>query len=99
MNDYDSTEETKEHIFTVSAFVLEIATRLANRTLVHDKSKFESLEKDIDGMSLLDLVEILAECKADGDMVKSLEINRERFGISDQLARILENTVKEMGWR
>ena len=64
----------------------------------------EHRSNGIDGMTLLDLIEMLADWKAatmrhtDGDMGKSLAINRERFGISDQLASILENTVKEMGW-
>lgn len=58
----------------------------------------------IDGMSLLDVIEMLAdwlaatERVADGDILKTLEINRERFKISDQLYSILLNTVAEMGW-
>lgn len=59
----------------------------------------------INGMTLLDLLEMLADWKAaserhaDGDMLKSLEINKERFGISDQLAEILLNTVLDMKWQ
>ncbi len=55
-------------------------------------------------MSLVDLVEMLADWRAaterhdDGDMARSLKIQKERFGISDQLAQILENTVEELGW-
>lgn len=58
----------------------------------------------INKMSLLDLVEMVSDWKAatmkhaDGDIRKSLEINKERFGISDQLAKIIENTISEMGW-
>lgn len=33
-----------------------------------------------------------------GSIAQSLAHNRERFGISDQLYAILENTVKELGW-
>lgn len=64
----------------------------------------EHFTNGISGMSLLDLIEMLADWKAaterhaDGSMTKSLEINRERFGISEQLASILANTVREMGW-
>jgi hypothetical protein len=64
----------------------------------------EHYENGINGMSLLDVIEMLADWKAatlrhaDGDMWKSLEINRERFQISDQLAEILENTIKELYW-
>lgn len=58
----------------------------------------------IAGMSLLDVVEMFCDWKAasqrhaDGDFAKSLEINRERFAISDQLANIFENTRLELGW-
>lgn len=64
----------------------------------------EHKENGIDGMSLLDLMEMLADWKAasmrhaNGDMGKSMEINRERFGISEQLYEIIQNTVKELGW-
>lgn len=59
----------------------------------------------IDGMTLLDLLEMLCDWKAaserhaDGDMLKSLEINKARFGISDQLAAILLNTILDMQWQ
>lgn len=60
--------------------------------------------KMIDGMSLLDLLEMLADWKAaglrhkDSSMAKSIEINQERFQMSEQLTNILKNTVREMGW-
>lgn len=55
-------------------------------------------------MSLLDLIEMFCDWKAasmrhdNGDFEKSLEINRKRFGLSDQLAEIFENTRLELGW-
>lgn len=64
----------------------------------------EHYPNGVDGMSLLDLIEMFCDWKAaserhaDGDFGKSLEINRERFKISDQLAAIFQNTSKEMGW-
>ena len=63
----------------------------------------EHFENGINGMSLLDLIEMLADWKAatlrhaDGDIIKSLEINKKRFGMSDQLFDIFMNTVKELG--
>ena len=51
------------------------------------------------GMSLIDLIEMLCDWKAatlrtkDGDIYKSLEIQKERFKISDQLYQILLNTL------
>lgn len=55
----------------------------------------------VNDMTLLDMIEMLADWKASsermnsGNIRKSIEHNKTRFGISDQLARIFENTVKE----
>jgi len=70
----------------------------------HNSHHPEHYENGINGMSLLDLIEMLCDWKAaterhaDGSLAKSLTINAERFGISPQLAEILENTAREMGW-
>lgn len=64
----------------------------------------EHFEGGVAGMSLLDLIEMLCDWKAaterhaDGSMSRSLEVNRTRFAIGDQLASVLENTKAEMGW-
>lgn len=64
----------------------------------------EHFENGIAGMSLLDLIEMLVDWKAasermsEGDIYKSIELNIERFEIDDQLAQILRNTAREMGW-
>lgn len=58
----------------------------------------------ISGMSLLDLLEMLADWKAagerhaDGDMMRSLTVNKERFGIDEQLWGILVNTARELNY-
>lgn len=58
----------------------------------------------LDGMSLMALLEMLADWKAAGErhttgnLGDSLKKNRERFKISDQLQSILENTARELGW-
>lgn len=58
----------------------------------------------VNDMTLIDLLEMLADWKAaterhaDGDLVRSFEIQKERFGISDQLTRILANTARHFGW-
>lgn len=60
----------------------------------------------INGMTLIDLIEMLADWKAASErhtvkqtsIEKSIEINAERFGISDQLKQILLNTVSYMEW-
>jgi hypothetical protein len=64
----------------------------------------EHYPNGVNGMSLLDLIEMLADWKAagmrhaDGNMQQSLEVNKQRFGMSDQLAEIFQNTVKELDW-
>lgn len=64
----------------------------------------EHYSNGIDGMTLLDVMEMFCDWKAaserhaDGDIARSIEINRARFGMSDQLAHILENTARELGW-
>jgi hypothetical protein len=59
----------------------------------------EHFEDGIQGMNLIDLVEMICDWiaasrrHADGDVRRSIEINQERFGYSDDLKRILQNTV------
>ena len=59
----------------------------------------EHYSDGIAGMDLLDLVELFCDWLAaskrhtDGDIRRSIEQNKERFGISDQLVSILHNTV------
>lgn len=64
----------------------------------------EHFERGVNDMTLADLVEMLADWKAaterhaDGDLVRSLGINRDRFGLSEQLVEILNNTAEHFGW-
>lgn len=59
----------------------------------------EFFENGYRGMTLLDMVEMICDWKAatlrhgDGDIYKSLAINQERFGYSDELYEIFKNTV------
>lgn len=61
----------------------------------------EHFPNGINGMTLVDLLEMICDWKAatlrhpDGDVERSIELNKKRFGISDQLAEILLNTVRE----
>lgn len=54
-------------------------------------------------MDLFDVFEMIIDWKAaserhnDGDIYKSISINKERFNMSDDLAQILINTIKNMG--
>lgn len=59
----------------------------------------EHYKDGLNDMSLLDILEMLCDWKAsserhnNGNIRKSIEINADRFGISPQLVRILENTA------
>jgi hypothetical protein len=67
----------------------------------HNSHHPEYYENGIDGMTLVDLVEMLIDWKAaserhsDGDIYRRIEINTNRFNISPQLKVILVNTVNE----
>ena len=62
----------------------------------------EHYKESIEGMDLIDLIEMLCDWKAaterhaNGSIDKSILINKDRFGISDQLVKIFQNTVKRM---
>ena len=64
----------------------------------------EHHENGVDDMTLIDLVEILCDWKAatmrhdNGDIMKSIDINQERFNLSPQLAQILRNTITALCW-
>lgn len=64
----------------------------------------EHFETGINGMTLVDLLEMLADWRAaterhaDGSMDRSLTIQKERFAISDQLDAVLWNTARHFGW-
>jgi len=65
----------------------------------------EHYENGIDGFDLFDLIEMFFDWKAaterhnDGDIYNSIKINQERFNMSDQLASILHNTAKRLGYK
>lgn len=70
----------------------------------HNAHHPEHYANGVNGMSLLDLIEMFCDWKAasekhrNGSVERSLRINRERFGLDAQLASILENTRRELGW-
>jgi len=57
-------------------------------------------EESVRGMNLVDLIEMLCDWRAaterhaDGDILKSIEINQKRFGYGDELKQILINTLE-----
>jgi len=60
----------------------------------------EHFENGIKGMTLVDIVEMFCDWKAatlrhdNGDIYKSIEFNKNRFGYSDDLEQIFINTAQ-----
>lgn len=70
----------------------------------HNRHHPEFHNEGILGMTLIDLIEMLADWKAaterhdDGDIMKSLKVNEKRFDIPPELVKILENTILALRW-
>ena len=68
----------------------------------HNRHHPEYFENGIDGMTLMDLTEMICDWIAatkrhdDGDIEKSLKVNKDRFNINPQLLQILKNTVDSL---
>lgn len=68
----------------------------------HNRHHPEHWENGIFDMSLLDMLEMLVDWKAaserhsDGDVRKSIEINADRFGYTDDYLAIFRKTVDEL---
>jgi len=65
----------------------------------HNRHHPEHFKKGVDDMNIIDLIEMVCDWKAatmrhnDGDIVKSIEFNVNRFNLSPQLKSILMNSV------
>lgn len=70
----------------------------------HNSHHPEHYVAGIDDMDLFDVIEMFLDWKAaserhaDGDFLKSLKINKERFNISDQLFNIMMSTAIRCGY-
>ena len=66
----------------------------------HSRHHPEHFSKGIADMNLVDIMEMLCDWKAagerqrDGNLLKSIELNAQRFGYDDQLKQIFINTAK-----
>jgi hypothetical protein len=69
----------------------------------HNRHHPEFYPQGIEGMTLVDLLEMFIDWKAsvrrhaDGDLSKSIDHNEKRFNMSPQLVAIFRNTLKEFG--
>lgn len=68
----------------------------------HNSHHPEHYKNGVDDFTLVDLVEMFCDWKAaserhvNGDIFKSIQINKDRFEISEQLAKIFENTINKL---
>lgn len=64
----------------------------------------EHFKNGIEEMNLIDLIEMIADWKAaserhqNGSFLKSLEINRKRFNMSDKTYKLIYRTALHLGW-
>ncbi len=70
----------------------------------HNSHHPEHYSNGVNGFDLFDLTEMFFDWKAaterhnDGNIFKSIEINKERFGLSDQVCDIFRNTANKLGY-
>ena len=100
------TTQLKEIVYGSDAYrtALEEAREIIAHHYAANDHHPEHYPNGISGMSLLSLLEMIADWKAaslrtkQGSIEASLAHNIQRWGIDPQLAQILTNTVREMGW-
>lgn len=98
---YEHNSHHPEHYkkFVCNGCFAEYKGAMPNSCAVCGYSQFQA-EPDITQMNLLDIVEMFCDWKAatmrhaDGDIIKSVELNRERFKYSEDLEQIFRNTAK-----
>jgi hypothetical protein len=90
-------------IFDVSLFQKSIGPAWAH--YVQNTHHPEHYPNGVDGMSLLDLIEMLMDWKAASErhpggmnIACSIDLSSQRFSVGEQLKQILLNTAKEIGW-
>jgi hypothetical protein len=65
----------------------------------------EHYERGVDDFDLFDLMEMFFDWKAaserhdDGNIYRSIVINRDRHNLSEQICSIFENTARRLGWK
>jgi len=83
---------------------LQVLQTALQHHYAHNSHHPEHFANGISGMSLLDIVEMFCDWKAASEehkndgLKRSLQINRERFGLGEQLAKIFENTRRKLDW-
>lgn len=99
---YVQASEELENVEYGTDKYIEITDKYKNISSSHLKKNRHHPEyhtEGINGMNLVDVIEMLCDWKAanarekDVNILQSIDINAKRFGIDDQLKKILINTV------
>jgi hypothetical protein len=94
----DSTYGSEEY----KQYLAAMKPALDNHYLMNSHHP-EHYHNGISGMSLIDLIEMLCDWKAatlrhkDGDLARSIEMNQQRFGYTDEMKSVLTNTARLLG--
>lgn len=82
-----------------NSYLKEMSVPLKNH-YANNRHHPEHFEDGIQDMNLIDLLEMIIDWKCstlrhnNGDIMKSIELNQERFGYSDELKGIFQNTAE-----
>jgi hypothetical protein len=93
-------KDTKYGTPEYKELLLELGTTIDHH-YANNRHHPEHWPNGVEDMTLIDLLEMLADWKAatarnqNGNIRKSIELNGEKFNISAQLRQIMENTVRE----
>lgn len=103
---FDSSKTPKLEGLTYGTPEYEESRRIIKPALdhhyAHNSHHPEHYKEGINDFDLFDLIEMFFDWKAsserhrDGNILQSIEKNADRFGISSQLVRILNNTAKKI---
>ena len=85
------------------SILLRMAPAIAHH-VANNSHHPEYFKNGVVDMTLIDLIEMLADWRAsgrrnkNGNIKQSLSINRVRFNIPDGIFKVLENTAVSLGW-
>lgn len=98
-----ATPRLKNHTYGSDAYMenLERLDGALEHHYRHNSHHPEHYQDGVRGMNLLDVVEMLCDWRAaaslhsDGDIYKSIEVNRERFDLSTDMVQVLMQTLPD----
>jgi hypothetical protein len=91
-------KETEYGSDEYKSFLAEMKTALDNH-YANNSHHPEHFAEGLNGMSLIDVLEMVCDWKAstlrvkNGDFEKSIQVGMERFGVGEQLAQLMRNTL------